>query len=94
MLIKNSIVLIDQINTDLKQDYEPYDAIVHACLSRMRPVTMAAITTVFGMTPLVTDAFFNGMAVTIMAGLSFATILTLIVIPVLYAIAFNVNTKK
>jgi multidrug efflux pump subunit AcrB len=59
----------------------------------MRPVTMAAITTVFGMIQLVTESFFNGMAVTIMAGLSFATILTLIVIPVLYAIEFNVNTK-
>ncbi len=64
-----------------------------AWVSRMRPVTMAAITTVFGMTPFVTDAFFNGMAVTIMAGLSFATILILVVIPVLYAIEFNVNTK-
>ncbi len=91
MLIKNTIVLIDQINEDRKQGYEPYGAIIHACLSRMRPVTMAAITTVFGMIPLVTDAFFNGMAVTIMAGLSFATILTLIVLPVFYAIAFNVH---
>lgn len=94
MQIKNSIVLVDQINVDLKQGYAPYDAIIHASLSRMRPVTMAAMTTVLGMLPLVTDAFFNGMAVTIIAGLSFATILTLIVIPVFYAIAFNVNTKN
>ncbi len=91
MQIKNAIVLIDQINADREHGYKPYDAIVHASVSRMRPVTMAAITTVFGLIPLVTDAFFNGMAVTIMAGLSFATILTLIVIPVFYAIAFNVQ---
>lgn len=93
MQIKNSIVLIDQINADLEDGYEQYDAIVHASISRMRPVAMAAITTVLGMLPLVNDAFFNSMAVTIMAGLSFATILTLIVIPVFYAIAFNVKTK-
>jgi multidrug efflux pump subunit AcrB len=60
----------------------------------MRPVALAAATTSLGMLPLVSDAFFGGMAVTIMAGLSFATILTLIVIPVLYAIAFNVKTNN
>lgn len=91
MQIKNSVVLIDQINVDLKSGYSRYDAIIHASISRLRPVTMAAITTVLGMIPLATDAFFSGMAVTIMAGLSFATILTLIVVPVFYAIAFNSN---
>jgi multidrug efflux pump subunit AcrB len=91
MQIKNSIVLIDQINVDLKSGYNQYDAIVHASISRLRPVAMAAITTVLGMIPLATDAFFNGMAVTIMAGLSFATVLTLIVLPVFYAIVFNVK---
>jgi multidrug efflux pump subunit AcrB len=94
MQIKNSIVLIEQINTDLKDGYEQYDAIIHASISRMRPVALAAATTSLGMLPLVSDAFFGGMAVTIMAGLSFATILTLIVIPVLYAIAFNVKTNN
>ena len=60
----------------------------------MRPVTMASVTTVLGMIPLCTDAFFGGMAVTIMGGLSFATLLTLIGVPVFYAIAFNVNTTE
>ncbi len=56
----------------------------------MRPVSMAALTTVLGMIPLLTDAFFIAMAVTIMFGLSFATVLTLVVVPVLYAIFFRV----
>ncbi len=94
MLIKNSIVLIDEINIDINDGCKPEKAIIHACLSRMRPVAMAAVTTVLGMVPLVTDQFFNGMAVTIMSGLSFATILTLIVIPVLYALVFGVDTSS
>ncbi len=93
MLIKNGIVLVDQIVLELKEGQEAYDAIILASLSRLRPVMMAAITTVLGMLPLVTDEFFGGMAVTIMGGLSFATLLTLVVVPVFYAIAFNVNTQ-
>jgi multidrug efflux pump subunit AcrB len=57
----------------------------------MRPVLMAASTTVLGMLPLLTDAFFVAMAVTIMAGLTFASILTLIVVPVLYSIFFRIR---
>lgn len=94
MVIKNGIVLVDQIVLDLEEKYTPYDAIIHASLSRMRPVMMAAITTVLGMIPLVTDGFFGAMAVTIMGGLSFATLLTLIAVPVFYAVAFNVNTSR
>ena len=59
-------------------------------MSRLIPVAMAAGTTILGMLPLLTDAFFVAMAVTIMFGLGFATILTLIVVPVLYAIFFQV----
>jgi len=94
MVIKNGIVLVDQIVADLDDGLEPYDALIHAGLSRMRPVMMAAITTVLGMLPLVPDAFFGGLAVTIMGGLSFATILTLIAVPVFYAIGFNVKPNK
>ena len=91
MLIKNSIVLLDEINLELSQGREPHDAIIHSVQSRARPVSMAALTTVLGMIPLLTDAFFVAMAVTIMVGLSFATVLSLIVVPVLYAIFFNVK---
>ncbi len=91
MLIKNSIVLLDQINLDLAEGKEPMTAVLDASVSRMRPVCMAAITTVLGMIPLIPDVFFVGMAVTIMGGLSFATVLTLIVVPVLYTIFYKVK---
>lgn len=86
MLIKNGIVLVEQINLEKAEGRAFYDAIVHASVSRVRPVSMAAITTVLGMLPLLTDDFFKSMAVVIMFGLSFATVLTLIVVPVMYSL--------
>jgi multidrug efflux pump subunit AcrB len=94
MLIKNAIVLIDQIDLEIREGKAPFYAILDSSVSRLRPVTMAAITTVLGMIPLVFDAFFISMAVTIMFGLAFATVLTLIVVPVLYAIFFRVAFEK
>jgi len=94
MLIKNAIVLIDQIDLEIREGKAPFYAILDSSVSRLRPVTMAAITTVLGMIPLIFDAFFISMAVTIMFGLAFATILTLIVVPVLYAIFFRVAYEK
>jgi multidrug efflux pump subunit AcrB len=94
MLIKNAIVLIDQIDTDIAGGKKPLQAIVDSGVSRLIPVSMAALTTIFGMLPLLQDAFFIAMAVTIMFGLGFATVLTLIVVPVLYAIFFRVPTSQ
>lgn len=94
MLIKNSIVLIDEINLELSGGQVRFDAIIHSVLSRTRPVSMGALTTVLGMIPLLSDAFFVAMAVTIMAGLAFATILTLLFVPVLYAIFHNVKVPQ
>lgn len=93
MLIKNSIVLIDQIDTEIREGKEPFDAIIDSGISRARPVSLAAATTVLGMIPLLPDVFFSGMAITIMSGLTFATALTLIFVPVLYAIFFKVPNK-
>jgi len=90
MLIKNAIVLVDEIGLQMDSGKEPFVAIVDSGLSRARPVSMAAATTVLGMIPLLADAFFVAMAVTIMVGLTFATVLTLVVVPVLYAIFFKV----
>ena len=90
MLIKNAIVLIDQIDTELASGKPGFDAIVDSGVSRLIPVSMAALTTILGMMPLLKDAFFMSMAVTIMFGLLFATVLTLIFVPVLYAIFFKV----
>lgn len=84
MLIKNAIVLIDEMDLEVSSGKKIDDAILTAAVSRMRPVMMAAVTTVLGMIPLLTDVFFKGMAVTIMGGLTFATVLTLVVVPVLY----------
>jgi multidrug efflux pump subunit AcrB len=94
MLIKNAIVLIDQIDTELAGGKEPFQAIVDSGVSRLIPVMMAAGTTILGMLPLLRDAFFVSMAVTIMFGLGFATVLTLIVVPVLYAIFFRVPSPS
>ncbi|MGR5286211.1 efflux RND transporter permease subunit [Vibrio maritimus] len=91
MLLKNGIVLLDQIEIEMKSGKEPYLAVVDAALSRVRPVCMAAITTILGMIPLLPDIFFKPMAVTIMFGLGFATVLTLIVVPVLYRIFHRVK---
>ncbi|MCL9777288.1 efflux RND transporter permease subunit [Vibrio methylphosphonaticus] len=91
MILKNGIVLMDQINLELETGKDPYLAIVDSAVSRVRPVSMAALTTILGMIPLVFDAFFGSMAVTIMAGLGFATVLTLIVVPVLFAIFFRIK---
>ena len=86
MLIKNGIVLVEEI--DLVRKDEPkrslQDAIVTASTSRLRPVVLAAATTILGMLPLIWDAFFQSMAVTIMGGLAFASVLTLIAAPVFY----------
>ncbi|MDJ0853257.1 MAG: efflux RND transporter permease subunit, partial [Myxococcota bacterium] len=90
MLIKNAIVLIDEIELQKREGQADYEAIVVAGVSRLRPVSMAALTTALGMIPLLVDAFFVSMAVTIIFGLMIATVLTMIVVPVLYAILFRV----
>ncbi|MBN3572181.1 efflux RND transporter permease subunit [Vibrio neptunius] len=91
MILKNGIVLLDQINIELESGKEPYQAIFDSAISRVRPVSMAALTTILGMIPLVFDAFFGSMAITIMSGLGFATVLTLIVVPVLFAIFYRIK---
>jgi multidrug efflux pump subunit AcrB len=84
MVLKNGIVLIDQVMVELVAGRDIYNAVRDSAISRMRPVSMAAATTVLGMTPLVTDPFFASLAVTFIFGLSFATVLTLVFVPVLY----------
>jgi multidrug efflux pump subunit AcrB len=94
MLIKNAIVLIDQIDSDIKSGKDRFQAVVDSGVSRMRPVSMAALTTIMGMIPLLQDGFFVSMAVTIMFGLGFATVLTLVVVPVLYATFFRIPSPE
>ncbi|PKM37445.1 MAG: MFS transporter [Gammaproteobacteria bacterium HGW-Gammaproteobacteria-10] len=93
MLMKNAIVLVDEIDAQILEGKHGHTAIVDAGVSRLRPVFLAAGTTILGMIPLLTDAFFASMAVTIMGGLAFATVLTLIAVPVLYALFFGVKAE-
>ncbi|MFC3094443.1 efflux RND transporter permease subunit [Alteromonas sediminis] len=94
MLIKNAIVLLEEIDLQIEEGKQPDIAIVSASASRLRPVTLAAITTILGMAPLLTDAFFADMSVTIMGGLAFATVLTLIAVPVFYSLFYRISFRK
>ncbi|WP_371188937.1 efflux RND transporter permease subunit [Thalassotalea maritima] len=93
MLIKNAIVLLEEIDLQRQELDDDKTAIVEASVSRLRPVSLAAITTILGMAPLLSDAFFADMSVTIMGGLAFATILTLIAVPVLYALLYRIRYR-
>ena len=94
MMIKNAIVLLDQINIELRCNKTPYEAIVDASVSRLRPVTMASGTTILGVIPLLWSTFFASMAATIIGGLIASTALTLLVVPVLYSIFFKVKINR
>jgi len=93
MLIKNAVVLLDQIDVERREGTSPYLAVINSSISRMRPVLMASFTTVLGMIPLLPDPLYGAMAVAIMSGLSFATVLTLIVVPVLYTMFFRIDVN-
>jgi multidrug efflux pump subunit AcrB len=90
MMIKNAIVLVDEINEQNRQGFPPLEAILNSGTSRLRPVAMAAATTALGMLPLFVDAFFVAMAITIIFGLIVGSVLTMVILPVIYAVIFRV----
>jgi multidrug efflux pump subunit AcrB len=94
MLIKNAIVLIDETDNQISTGKARMTAVIDAGVSRVRPVSLGVLTTVLGVVPLLWDPFFKSLAVVIICGLSFATVLTLIVVPVLYAIFFGISGKE
>jgi multidrug efflux pump subunit AcrB len=94
LLIKNAIVLIEEIDQQIAEGKEPYIAILDSAVSRLRPVLLAATTTILGMIPLLPDVFFVNMSITIMAGLGFATVLTMLIVPTLYAVLFRVKVPE
>ena len=94
MLIKNGIVLMDEINTQIASGIDPVTALIDSAQSRLRPVMMASLTTLLGMIPLLPDAMFGSLAASIMGGLLFSTVITLLFIPVLYALFFHIKIQK
>lgn len=94
MMIKNAVVLLDEINRNIRQGKDRLNATIDAALSRMRPVMMASLTTILGMAPLITDSMFNSTAIVIMFGLAVGSIITLVVVPVLYTVLYRVDVKS
>jgi len=91
LLIKNAIVLVDQMDFEINSGKQPFEAVVDSATSRVRPVMMGTLTTVLGVVPLFFDAFFQSMAVVLVFGLSFATLLTLLLVPVLYVVFMRIK---
>jgi multidrug efflux pump subunit AcrB len=94
MLIKNAIVLVEEIDLQLEEQSDRFAALMQAGVSRLRPVVLAAGTTILGMLPLLTDPFFASMSVTISGGLAFATILTLVAVPVFYSLFYRIKPES
>lgn len=95
MMVKNAIVLVDEINRlQTEEHMHPYKAVIEATVSRVRPVLMASLTTIVGMIPLVTDPMYASMAITIMGGLTVGTIITLILLPLFYTAMFRIGRPR
>ncbi len=95
MMVKNSIVLVDEIGRlQTEEGYDGYKAVVEATVSRTRPVLLASLTTIVGMIPLLGDPMYGAMAITIMGGLAAGTIVTLLLLPILYIVIMKVKIDK
>ena len=94
LLIQNGIILVDRMDFEISEGKPRFDAIIDSSASRVRPVVLGSFTTALGVIPLFFDAFFQSMAVVMVFGLTFATLLTLLIVPVLYAVFMNVDSKE
>ncbi|MDR0419308.1 MAG: efflux RND transporter permease subunit, partial [Prevotellaceae bacterium] len=94
MMIKNEIVLVDEITYRIRQKEEPYQAVITSTINRTRPVVMASATTIMGVLPLIWDPMYSSLAVTIMSGLTAGTVTTLILLPIFYSLFFNIHKPK
>lgn len=93
MMIKNVVVLLDEVNANLSKGHAPYDAVVEAAVTRLSPVVNAAGTTVLGVLPMLQDVFWVALAVTIFFGLIVGTMLTMVVGPTLYALLYRISPR-
>ena len=91
MIIRNSVILIDQIKKHEEAGENPMDAIINSAVLRFRPIMLTAAAAILGMLPLMRSVFWGPMAVAIAGGLIVATVLTLLVLPVMYAVAYRVK---
>jgi multidrug efflux pump len=91
MIMRNSVILIDQIDQDLRAGVAPWEAVIGSTLRRLRPIVLTALSAILAMIPLTRSTFWGPMAWAIMGGLTAATVLTLIVLPVLYAASYRVR---
>ncbi len=94
MMIKNGIVLLDEININLALGKTPYESVMDSATVRLRPVALAAATTVLGVIPLLQDAFWIGLSVTIMVGLTFGTLLTMVLLPTFYCVLYRIPSPE
>ena len=94
MMIKNGVVLLDEITLQIQSGKEPHQALLDSSSSRFRPVMMASLTTIVGMIPLLGDDLFGSLAVTIMSGLLIGSVITLVFIPVLFSLFFHIKGKR
>lgn len=94
MIMRNTVILVDQIDRDIAAGHGRYRAVIDATVRRARPVTLTALAAILGMIPLAGSLFWGPMAITIMGGLFVATILTLVVVPALYALWFRVRIDE
>jgi multidrug efflux pump len=92
--MRNTVILVDQIDNDIAAGHGRHRAIIDATVRRARPVVLTALAAILGMIPLTGSLFWGPMAITIMGGLLVATILTLLVVPALYALWFRVREDE
>ncbi|SFT85456.1 Multidrug efflux pump subunit AcrB [Selenomonas sp. GACV-9] len=93
MIIRNSVILIDQIQKHLADGETPWDAVIDSAILRFRPIMLTAAAAILGMLPLMVSTFWGPMAVAIASGLLVATVLTLLVLPAMYAVAYKVERE-
>jgi multidrug efflux pump len=94
MIMRNTVILVDQIDRDIAAGHGRYRAIIDATVRRARPVVLTALAAILGMIPLAGSIFWGPMAITIMGGLFVATVLTLLVVPALYSLWFRVRSDE
>src|SRR5712675_2251166 len=91
MIVRNSVILVDQIDTEIAHGRAPWDAVIEATLHRFRPILLTAAAAILGMIPIAPTVFWGPMAYSIMGGLAVATMLTLVFLPALYVAWFRIK---